>query len=103
MHMGHGTQGARINSVHVTCILLYHHKFYLYSILVYTFFSNDFMIATNPMEHFTELRKMGECDAGKDLQHKHSVNYIISQDDLLWGGGGGGGFVTTVREARKNF
>ena len=37
---------------------------YLYSILGYMFFSNDFMIATNPMEHFTELRKMGECDAG---------------------------------------
>ena len=37
---------------------------YLYSILGYMFFSNDFMIATNPMEHFTELRKAGECDAG---------------------------------------
>ena len=40
---------------------------YLYSILGYMFFSNDFMIATNPMEHFTELRKMGECDAGKGI------------------------------------
>ena len=49
---------------------------YLYSILGYMFFSNDFMIATNPMEHFTELRKMGECDAGKGLEHKHSVNCI---------------------------
>jgi hypothetical protein len=38
---------------------------YLYSILGYMFFSNDFMIATNPMEHFIELKKMGECDAGK--------------------------------------
>ena len=37
---------------------------YLYSILVHIFFSNDFMIATSPMEHFTEQRKMGECDAG---------------------------------------
>ena len=43
---------------------------YLYSILGYMFFSNDFMIATNPMEHsyFIDLRKIGvsECDAGKD-------------------------------------
>lgn len=59
---------------------------YLYSILGYMFFSNDFMIATNPMEHFTELRKMGECDAGKGLEHKHSVNCI----KMIYCGGGGG-------------
>ena len=48
---------------------------YLYSILGYMFFSNDFMIATNPMEHFTELRKMGECDAGRDGRGNFSSRF----------------------------
>ena len=51
---------------------------YLYSILGYMFFSNDFMIATNPMEHFTELKKMGECEAGKrEKRKKMSLCYCI--------------------------
>ena len=61
---------------------------YLYSILGYMFFSNDFMIATNPMEHFTELRKMGECDAGKDGRGNFSsgFNFRIYGDLLtFWG------------------
>ena len=51
-----------IQSILLTAVL----AIILYSILGYIFFSNNFMIPTNPMEHFTDLRKMGECDAGKD-------------------------------------
>ena len=51
---------------------------YLYSILGYMFFSNDFMIVTNPMEHFKELKKMGECEAGKrEKRKKMSLCYCI--------------------------
>ena len=51
---------------------------YLYSILGYMFFSNDFMIATNPMEHFTELRKIGECDTDRYVVTKMGEGYSYS-------------------------
>ena len=37
------------------------------------------MIATNPLEHFTELKKMGECNAGTYIIYRSTENLIGEQ------------------------
>ena len=52
---------------------------YLYAIVGYVLFPEDFMIATNPLEHFTELKKMGECNAGTYIIYRSTENLIGEQ------------------------
>ena len=33
------------------------------------------MIATNPLEHFTELKKMRECNAGMYIIYRSTGNF----------------------------